>query len=141
MNRKIACLVSVMVAVWSAASPAYGAELPSDPGKSSLETIVADVIGHNPELAFYEAEIAAARAERRTAGTLANSELSTTVGNKHVNAGGLVSDGPAWSASVRQTFEWPGRMGLRKAIANHQIKLAELGLEQFKAALAGRARI
>ena len=42
--------------------------------------------------------------------------------------------------SVRQTFEWPGRIPLRKAIANQQIQLAELGLAQFKAALAARTR-
>jgi cobalt-zinc-cadmium efflux system outer membrane protein len=46
----------------------------------------------------------------------------------------------AWSVSVRQTFEWPGRIPLRKAIANHQIQLAELGFAQFKAALAARTR-
>jgi cobalt-zinc-cadmium efflux system outer membrane protein len=53
----------------------------------------------------------------------------------------VTSDGLAWSASIKQTFEWPGRLGLRKAIANQQIKLAEWGLDQFKAALAGRARL
>lgn len=39
-----------------------------------------------------------------------------------------------------QPFEWPGRIGLRKAIANRDIELAELGHERFKAALAGRVR-
>jgi outer membrane protein, heavy metal efflux system len=42
--------------------------------------------------------------------------------------------------SVQQTIEWPGRIPLRKAIANHQIQLAELGLAQFKTALAARTR-
>src|SRR5205814_3080094 len=41
---------------------------------------------------------------------------------------------------VQQNFEWPGRIPLRKAIANHQIKLAGLGFDQFRAALAARAR-
>ncbi len=107
----------------------------------SLDVLVADVLENNPELNFYRSEIAAANGERRSAGALANPELSTTIGNKRLNTGGTLSDGPAWSASVRQTFEWPGRMGLRKSIANHQIKLAELGFQQFKAALAGRARL
>jgi cobalt-zinc-cadmium efflux system outer membrane protein len=42
--------------------------------------------------------------------------------------------------SVVQPFEWPGRIGLRKAIANHDIELAQLGYERFKIALAGRVR-
>jgi len=118
------------------------ASLPTSPANAiSLDVLVADVLENNPEHNFYRAEITAANGELRTAGMLANPELSTTIGNKHLNAGGTLSDGPAWSASVRQTFEWPGRMGLRKAIANHQIKLAELGFQQFKVALAARARL
>ena len=39
-----------------------------------------------------------------------------------------------------QPFEWPGRLGLRKAIANQDIELAKLGYERFKVALAGRVR-
>ena len=42
--------------------------------------------------------------------------------------------------SVAQPFEWPGRIGLRKAIANRDVELAELGLQRFRVALAGRMR-
>ena len=106
----------------------------------TLDVLVADVLEHNPELNFYRAEVAAAKGERRTAATFANPELSTTIGDKHVVAGPVNSDGLAWSVSVKQAFEWPGRIPLRKAIANHQIKLAELGLDQFRVSLAARAR-
>ncbi|PYI82364.1 MAG: transporter [Verrucomicrobia bacterium] len=57
-----------------------------------------------------------------------------------MRSGGLSDEGGAWSVSVQQSFEWPGRIPLRKAIANHQIQLAELGLAQFKASLAARTR-
>src|SRR5881392_721671 len=106
----------------------------------TLDALVADVLEHNPEVNFYRAEMAAAKGERRTAATWANPEASTTVGQKQVRSGGLSDEGFAWSVSVQQTFEWPGRIPLRKAIANHQIKLAELGFAQFKASLAARAR-
>ena len=112
------------------------AESPST-NTMTLDALVAEVLEHNPELNFYRAEIAAAKGERRTAATWANPELSTTLGNKHVSG---VGDGVAWSVSAQQTFEWPGRIPLRKAIANHQIQLAELGSAQFKAALAARTR-
>ena len=104
---------------------------------TTLDALVAEVVERNPELNFYRAEIAAAKGERRTAATWANPELSTTLGNKHVSG---VGDGVAWSVSVQQTFEWPGRIPLRKAIANHQIQLAELSFAQFKASLAARTR-
>src|SRR6185436_10115973 len=80
----------------------------------ALDTLVADVMEHNPELNFYRAEIAAAKGERRTVGTLANPEISSALGNKRVSG---VGDGVAWSVSAQHTFEWPGRIPLRKAIA------------------------
>ena len=40
-----------------------------------------------------------------------------------------------------QNFEWPGRLGLRKAIANRDVELAELGLARFRASLASRIRV
>lgn len=106
----------------------------------SLETLVGDVLEHNPELNFYTAEVAAAKGERRGAGERANPEVSTEIGRKTVHGGGLSDEGLAWSVSVKQPLEWPGRIPLRKAIANRQVKLAELGLAQFKAALASKAR-
>src|SRR5436190_6740276 len=136
------------LAVWlallgGAARVVCGAETP--PGETNappatLDALAADVVERNPELNFYGAEIAAAKGERRTAATWAQPELSTTLGQKSVRSGGLSDEGVAWSLGVRQTIEWPGRIPLRKAIANHQIKLAELGFDQFKAALAARAR-
>ena len=40
-----------------------------------------------------------------------------------------------------RAFEWPGRVALRQAIANRQIELAELGVSEFRAQLAAKARI
>ncbi|MHB9009864.1 MAG: TolC family protein [Limisphaerales bacterium] len=111
------------------------------PGAShTLDALVAEALEKNPELKFYDAEITAAKAGRKTAGLLANPELSGGVGQKRVTGGGLSAEGVAWSVSVVQPFEWPGRVGLRKAIANQDIELAHLGYERFKIALAGRVR-
>jgi outer membrane protein, heavy metal efflux system len=106
----------------------------------TLDALVAEALEKNPELKFYEAEIAAAKAGRKTAGLLANPELSGDIGQKRVTGGGLSAEGVAWSVSVVQPLEWPGRIGLRKAIANHDLELAQLGYERFKIALAGRVR-
>ena len=107
---------------------------------ASLDALVAETLERNPELKFYEAEILAAKGGRKTAGRFANPELSGSVGNKTVRGGGLSAEGVAWSVSAVQPFEWPGRIGLRKAIANRDIELAELGYARFKIALAGRVR-
>jgi len=104
----------------------------------SLTTLVAEALEKNPELKFYEAEIAAAKAGLKTAGSLANPEASAGIGQKRVTSGGVSDEGVAWSVSVVQPFEWPGRLGLRKSIANRDIELAQLGYERFKVALAGR---
>ncbi len=112
---------------------------PATPNRA-LDALLAEALEHNPELKFYEAELAAAKAGRKTAGRWANPEVAGGVGQKRVSAGGLSAEGVAWSVSVIQPFEWPGRIGLRKAIANREVELAELGFARFKLALAGRVR-
>ena len=108
-----------------------------------LEALIHDVVAGNPEVNFYQAEIDAAKAGRRTAGWLANPELSVEAGRKRAReiSGTLAGEGTAWSVSLAQTFEWPGRLALRKSIANRQVELAELGLERFRSALANRAQL
>jgi cobalt-zinc-cadmium efflux system outer membrane protein len=121
--------------------PATDTSTTAPPHQMTLDAVVAEVLEHNPEVKFYKAEIAAAAGGARTAALWANPELSATVGDKRVTNGGLSAEGVAWAVSVRQTFEWPGRIPLRKAIANHQRQLAELGYAQFRAALAARTRV
>jgi outer membrane protein, heavy metal efflux system len=127
----------LVAASMRAAEPTNATNSPPATNSVPLDAFVADILQHNPELQFYTAEIAAAKGEHRTAGTLANPEASGTLGHKRVSAAG---EGLVWSVSLQQPFEWPGRIPLRKAIANRQITLAELGFAQFRAALAGRAR-
>jgi cobalt-zinc-cadmium efflux system outer membrane protein len=106
-----------------------------------MDALVADVLAHNPELRFYEAEVSVAKGQQVSAGTPPNPDVAATVGSKRVTSGGLSDEGVTWSLTVKQPFEWPGRISLRKAIATQQVGLAELGLEQFKSALASQARI
>src|SRR5437588_6525971 len=108
----------------------------------SLDGLVAEALARNPELNVYSSEIVAAKGERRTAGEWQNPEASTEGGAKIVRDyhGNTLGDGIIWTLGASQTFEYPGRVTLRKAIANHQIAVAELGLEGFRAALAARVR-
>jgi cobalt-zinc-cadmium efflux system outer membrane protein len=104
--------------------------------------LVRQALANNPELKFYAAEIAAAKGTLKTAGTTRNPELNTMAGYKNArdNSSGLSGEGAAWSVSVNQTFEYPGRIALRKAIAKGDVNLAELHLQQFRLTLAARVR-
>src|SRR5690242_17016810 len=72
----------------------------------ALDALVAEIVARNPELQFYEAEIAATRGGRMTAGQWANPELSSDLGHKSVRdlGGHNIGDGPIWAVSLAQTF-------------------------------------
>jgi cobalt-zinc-cadmium efflux system outer membrane protein len=132
-------ILVILVSYVTASLLARAAE--SEPAPSlTVSALVDEALAKNPELKFYEAEITAAKAGRKTAGLLGNPQLSGDVGHNAQKFGGLSGEGVAWSVSVLQPFEWPGRIGLRKAIANHDIELAQFGYERFKIALASRVR-
>src|SRR3954468_14913107 len=137
--------LGLVLVVAAAVSRAYAAdESVGFVGKTNQLTVdgmVQEALERNAEIKFYQAEIAAAKAGRKTAGQIGNPELSTSLGHKRVSSGSFAGEGVAWSVSVTQPFEWPGRLGLRKAIANRDVELAELGFDRFRTALAGRVRV
>ncbi len=108
-----------------------------------MESFVTEALKGNPELKFYESEIAVARGQRIAAGAWQNPEVSTKTGRMAVESleGVKTGDGISWQVTVSQTFEFPGRLALRKAIANRQLELAQLGLDQFRSALSMRVRM
>jgi len=112
------------------------------PNHTTPAALVRQALANNPELKFYAAEISAAKGTLKTAGTIRNPELNTTAGYKNArdNFGGPSGEGAAWSVSVNQTFEYPGRIALRKAIAKGDVNLAEIHLQQFRLTLAARVR-
>jgi outer membrane protein, heavy metal efflux system len=109
-------------------------------GPRSIASLIEEAYQKNPNLHFYEQEIAAAQGDRRTAGTWPNPDLSGQMGGKIYNSlgGRYLGTGTVWTVSLTQTFEFPGRVTLRKAIADKQIALARIGLEQFRLSLRNR---
>lgn len=139
-SRPISARILVILVSYVTASLLARAAEPEPAPSLTVSALVDEALAKNPELKFYEAEITAAKAGRKTAGLLGNPQLSGDVGHNAQKFGGLSGEGVAWSLSVLQPFEWPGRIGLRKAIANHDIELAQFGYERFKIALASRVR-
>ena len=111
--------------------------LPLSTWAQSPTELITQAIKANPELKFYEAEIAAAKAEKQSGAHLVSPNVSVEGGNKHVNGQG---DAQVWQAEISQSFDFPGRIALRKAVADRDIALAELGLLQFKALLGNEIR-
>lgn len=106
----------------------------------SIDALVNRALIENPEIQFYESQIAASQADLRVAGQLGNPELDFEIGRKRARSDGFSSEGTAYAVSVVQPIEWPGRIGLRKAIADGDVQLAKLGLERFKYHLASEIR-
>jgi cobalt-zinc-cadmium efflux system outer membrane protein len=108
----------------------------------SAEALVSEALARNPELNVYRAEIAAAKGGLKTAATIRNPELSTQAGYKNArdNSGASSGEGGTFALSASQSFEYPGRIALRKAVAKGDIQLAELHLAQFRITLAARVR-
>lgn len=98
---------------------------------------------YNQELKRYQEEVTAMKGERTQAGLWKNPEVSLEYGErrKKNSADQLQNTGTTRSLSLSQTFEFPGKGSLRKAIANQNIQIAELGLNQFKESLQGAVEL
>lgn len=109
----------------------------------SLDRLAQDVVANNPERQFYQRQIETAGIERSAAGRWADPEAVVEFGQRSANdraTGALLGDGQTYSVSIVQPIEFGGRIALRRAIAERQLDLARMGLQQFDATLVGRAR-
>lgn len=113
------------------------------PDSKAVDELVTHALANNAELRVFETELAAAKGQRLQAGFFKNPEISTEIGGRTVRDSEnlLQGNGTTFSIAVTQTFEFPGKGTLRKAIANKNVEIAELGLEQFRLALAGQVRV
>lgn len=127
---------TVLVAMPVPASAQQGAAV-------SIDALARDVVTNNPERRFYVQQIGLAGAERDAAGRLPDPEVTVEFGERRAGdpvTGAPTGDGLAYSVSIVQPIDFAGRAALRRAIAAHQIDLARIGLAQFDATLASRAR-
>ncbi len=140
MRRKqlISCgLGFVLVGTLLAQAP------PQSSSPNSVETLVSMALANNAEFKVFESEVAAAKGQRTQTGFFKNPEVSFEFGGREVRDSEniLQGNGATLNVAVMQTFEFPGKGTLRKAIANKNVEIAELGLEQFRLALAGQVRV
>jgi len=92
----------------------------------------------NPEIRVLAADIAMARGETTTTKTWQNPELSVAPGFKTIRA---PSDTQFHgNFGLEQSFEWPGKRALRRAVAEKNVAVRQLALEGFRAQLAIQVR-
>ncbi len=109
----------------------------------SVDALVTSALANNAELKAYEAEVLAAKGQRAQAGFFKNPEVTVEIGGREVRDSEniLQGSGTTFSLTVMQTLEFPGKGTLRKAIANKNVEIAELGLAQFRLSLAAQVRL
>lgn len=109
----------------------------------TVDALVTSALANNAELKAYEAEVLAAKGQRTQAGFFRNPEVTVEIGGREVRDSEniLQGSGTTFSLTVLQTLEFPGKGTLRKAIANKNVEIAELGLEQFRLSLAAQVRL
>lgn len=128
---------------WLAGLTLVASPAAAQQGAISLDALVADVIAGNPERQFYQRQIETAGVQRDAAGRWADPEATVEFGERRATdpvSGNLAGEGLTYAVSVVQPIEFGGRIALRRAIAERQVGLAKLGLQQFDATLAARAR-
>ncbi len=118
--------------VWASPAPA-----------NSVDELVQQALSENPELLAYEALVAQARGRRQQAGKWKNPELEVEAGHRQVEelSGAKSSEqGYTLGLALTQRFEFPGKGSLRKAVANQEVHVAELSLDQFRLSLQGKVQ-
>lgn len=144
MKRNIyVSLATFLVAmVGSAAALAQTNSPPSAPSPeqrdaATLEVLISEAWTNNPEVRLYEAAVAGARGELVTAKTWNNPEVSFAPGAVRTEESGSPSrTGFHSDFSVSQTFLFPGKRALQKAVAEKTVESRQLALSAFRTQLA-----
>ncbi len=145
MKRNIYCRLPflLVLAFASAVTPAQPTNLPPDPASPEqrdaalLETLVAEAWTNNPEVRLFEAAVAGARGELITAKTWDNPEVSFAPGAVRTEESGRPSrTGFHGDFGVAQTFRFPGKRALQRAVAEKTVESRQLARSAFRTQIA-----
>ncbi|HUI06812.1 MAG TPA: TolC family protein [Verrucomicrobiae bacterium] len=119
---RLAWAVVACTTAWSAPPPAL-----------TVAAAVREAQENNPEIRALSAGVAAARGEVTTANTWDNPSLSALPGLRRSEpSGGPSSREFDGVFELTQTFEFPGKRSLRRALAEKDVELRELALTAFR---------
>ena len=137
MKRRIFCGLPLLlsVALGSAvALPAKG----QDTNVLTLGAAIRLALEDNPEIRVLSADIASARGDVTTAKTWQNPEVSVSPGFKTIRDPSTTEFHGDFG--LEQTFEWPGKRALRRAVAEKSVTVRQLALTGFRSQLAIQVR-
>jgi cobalt-zinc-cadmium efflux system outer membrane protein len=143
MKRRIFCSLPLLLAVAlgsAVAFPAKGQETNAVPGTNALtlDAAIRLALSDNPDIRVLAAAIASARGEVTTAKTWQNPEVSVAPGFKKVRDPSTTEFHGDFG--LDQTFEWPGKRALRRAVAEKNVGVRQLALAGFRSQLAIQVR-
>ncbi len=108
---------------------------------NALETLVAEALMRNPEIAYYEGAIGAAKGQAVQARILPYPQIEGFAGPWYSTPTGRgTAHGWMQEYAIYQPVFFPGKMSLAKAIAEKDVQVAEIGLQQFRLSLAMQVR-
>lgn len=145
MKRNIYCslLVLLVLAFGSAVTLAQQTNLPPDTSSleqrdaATLEVLISEAWTNNPEVRLFEAAVAGARGELITAKTWNNPEVSFAPGAVRTEESGSPSrTGFHGDFGISQTFSFPGKRALQRAVAEKTVQSRQLALTAFRTQLA-----
>jgi len=140
MKRNIFCSLPVLFISCTLAFTAKGQDATTVAGTNTLtlDAAIQLALTNNPEIRVFTADIAAARGEAETATTWQNPEVSIAPGFKTIRDPSATQFHGDFG--LEQTFEWPGKRALRRAVAEKDIDLRQLALAGFRSQLAIQVR-
>ncbi len=120
---------------------AAGRVAPAAEPPNALEALVAETLVRNPEIAYYEGAIGAAKGQVVQARILPYPQIEGFAGPWYSTpTQGKTANGWMQEYAIYQPVFFPGKMSLAKAIAEKDVRVAELGLQQFRLSLAMQVR-
>lgn len=143
MKRRIFCSWPLLLAVAlgsAVAFPAKGQDTNAAPGANvlTLDAVTRLALEDNPEIRVLSAGIASARGEVTTARTWQNPEVSVAPGFKTIRDPSTTEFHGDFG--LEQTFEWPGKRALRRAVAEKSVAVRQLALAGFRSQLTIQVR-
>lgn len=143
MKRKIFYSVPLFLAVVlgnATAFSAKGQEINTTPAPNvlTIDAAIRLALENNPDIRVLAADVAAAQGEVTMAKTWQNPDLSVAPGFKNIRE---PSDTQFHgNFGLEQTFEWPGKRALRKAVAEKNVAVRQLALAGFRSQLTIQVR-
>src|SRR5581483_1020546 len=122
------------------AFPVKGQDTNAAPGTNvlTLNDAIRLALADKPDIRVLSADIAAARGEVTTAKTWQNPEVSVAPGFKTIRDPSATEFHGDFG--LEQTFEWPGKRALRRAVAEKNVAVRQLALVGFRSQLAIQVR-